>query len=332
MQFTRRKRLGRGTKIVIGVSGLFVGVVAALAAAVLIFVTTVSNTFTAGREVIDDAFPPASSRPAPAADGSRNILLLGSDARGSVAGIGDEGSTGQRTDTIMVVHVPADRKDVQVMSIMRDSWVDVPGHGEAKINAAFSWGGTPLMVQTVEALLGTRIDHVALIGFDGFKDMTDALGGVTVHSEQAFTMEGHHFTEGANHLDGDAALAFVRARYPFADGDYQRVRNQQAFMKAVATTAISQRTLTSPERILAFTDATARHLAVDPGLDFQTLLGLGLSLRDVRAGDIGFFTVPTAGTGMVGDQSVVFVDEERLAALRVALAEDGVTEFAASLR
>lgn len=82
----------------------------------------------------------------------------------------------------MLAHVPADRQHVYLMSIMRDSWVEVPGHGRAKINAAYSWGGVALTTETVEQLLDIRIDHVAEIDFAGFEDMTDALGGVTVDS------------------------------------------------------------------------------------------------------------------------------------------------------
>ena len=81
---------------------------------------------------------------------------------------------------MMLVHIPADRASVQVMSIPRDSWVAVPGHGDAKINAAYSWGGPTLMIQTVEQLTGVRIDHIALTDFNSFVGITDALGGVEI--------------------------------------------------------------------------------------------------------------------------------------------------------
>ncbi|WP_025159509.1 LCP family protein [Leifsonia aquatica] len=317
----------RGTKIALWSSGIFLGVVAALVAAVLLFVTSLANAFNANSGLLADAFPSEGARPAPSADGSMNILLLGSDSRRELAAIGDTEALGQRADTIMVVHVPANRKDVQVMSIMRDSWVDIPGHGKNKINAAFAWGGSSLIVQTVENLLEARIDHVALIGFDGFSDMTNALGGVTVHSEKAFSAHGQEFVQGANYLNGEQALLFVRARYAFADGDYQRVRNQQAFLRAIAEEAISAKTLTSPERIYSFTTATTKHLSVDSGFTFQTMFELGISLRNVRADGITFFTIPTAGTGVVGDQSVVFVDQEKLPGLRKAFAEDTLHAF-----
>lgn len=125
----------------------------------------------------------------------------------------------------MVAHVPEDRSSIQFMSIPRDSWVDIEGHGKAKINAALSYGGLPLAVSTVEGFIGVPINHVAMIDFEGFQLLTDSVGGVDVESSQAFSSGGHSFTEGTNHLDGEAALAFVRARKQFADGDLQRARN-----------------------------------------------------------------------------------------------------------
>ena len=88
---------------------------------------------------------------------------------------------------MMLVHIPADRKGAYVTSIMRDTWLDIPGHGKAKINAAFAYGGVPLAVQTLEGLLDTRIDHVAAIDFEGFKGLTDALGGVEINNPIAFS-------------------------------------------------------------------------------------------------------------------------------------------------
>ena len=165
-----------------------------------------------------------------------NILLLGSDSRGATTSVGAAGVSDQRSDTMMLVHIDADRKNVYVMSIMRDLWVPIPGNGTAKINAALAWGGTPLAIQTVEQLLGARIDHVAIIDFQGLKAMTDALGGVDVDSPVAFTtVKSPHYTfsQGLNHLDGDQALAFARERYAFATADYQRVADQQALLRGI---------------------------------------------------------------------------------------------------
>ncbi|MBM7803613.1 LCP family protein required for cell wall assembly [Curtobacterium luteum] len=277
---------------------------------------------------IDHAFP-SGERPAPV-DGVENILLIGSDSRASLDPNGD-GVTGGRADTLMLLHLPADRKRAYLMSIMRDSWVDIPGHGTAKINAAFSWGGVPLVVRTVEELLDSRIDHVAEIDFAGFRDMTNALGGVTVDSPRAFTArEGDEFVAGPNRLDGDAALAFVRERYAFADADHTRVRNQQAFMRGVLDGALSRGTITNPGRIRAFVDATTRYLSVDAGLDLRTLVDLGWSLRGVRSSDLVTFTMPTAGGGTSSDgQSYVAVNTLAVQSLSQALRSDDVAGWLA---
>src|SRR5690606_2503774 len=142
--------------------------------------------------------------------------------------------TGQRSDVMMLVHIPADRSGVYIMSFPRDLYVDIPGHGKDRINAALAFGGVPLTVTTVENYTGVPIDHVALIDFEGVKSLVDSLGGVEVDVPQDFESGGHRFTEGTQHVDGEQALAFVRARKNFADGDFQRNRNQQSLLKGIA--------------------------------------------------------------------------------------------------
>ncbi|KTR08803.1 LCP family protein [Curtobacterium luteum] len=301
--------------------GSLVGIAAVVAVVAGVFIGGLARSFDSGATTIPDAFP-TGDRPAPT--GAQNILLIGSDSRAALDPDGDR-AAGGRSDTLMLVHVPADRRAVYLMSIMRDSWVHVPGHGEAKINAAYSWGGVPLVVETVEQLLDSRIDHVAEIDFAGFRGMTDALGGVTVQSPKAFETRGHSFTAGPNHLDGDAALTFVRERYAFADADHTRVRNQQAFMRGVVDGVLSKGTITNPGRIQDFVSATSEYLSVDAGLDFRTLVGLGWSLRDVRSSDLVTFTMPTAGGGTSPDgQSYVAVNTLAVQSLSQALRSDDV--------
>ncbi|WP_075201318.1 LCP family protein [Leucobacter japonicus] len=300
---------------------------------IALFGVQLTHSFDGQVEVLTDAevFPDESTRPDVSDRGELNILVLASDSRGDVAEVTeDEESTGQRSDVVMLVHVDAARQHVQVMSLMRDSWVDVPGHGPAKINAAMSWGGTPLAVQTIEQLLGVRIDHVALIGFEGFEQMTDALGGVSVYVPAPFAEGGFRFEQGQTDMQGKQALVFVRQRYAFAAGDFQRVKNQQAFIRALANRAISGGTLTSPTKMAALVDAIARNLSVDRGFTSQRMLEIGFSLGEIRPSNVAYFTVPASGTGMEGDQSVVYIDEAGLAELRDALATDTVDQFAAT--
>lgn len=306
--------------------GSLVGVATVLAVVASVFVGGLARSFDARTDTIEDVFP-GGTRPA-AVDGAENILLIGSDSRRSAGPDGQ--AAGGRSDTLMLLHVPADREAAYLMSIMRDSWVDVPGHGTAKINAAYSWGGVPLVVETVEQLLDARIDHVAEIDFSGFRAMTDALGGVTVRSSTAFDAGRYHFTAGPNRLDGAEALAFVRERHAFADADHTRVRNQQAFMRGVVDGLLSRGTITDPRRIQDFVAATSDHLAVDPGLDFRTLVDLGWSLRDLRPSDLVTFTVPTAGGGTSADgQSYVALNPLAVQSLSRALRSDDLPAWLA---
>lgn len=313
---------------VVATLGSLVGIAVVVAVVASVFVGGLARSYDAGRDVIESPFP-TGGRPA-ASDGAEDVLLIGSDSRSGSNPDGDHRpvDVGGRSDTLMLAHVPADRSAVYLVSIMRDSWVEVPGHGTAKINAAYAWGGVPLTVQTVEQLLDVRIDHVAEIDFAGFAGMTDALGGVTVQSPHAFTTRGHEFVAGANRLDGDAALAFVRERYAFADADFSRVRNQQAFMRGVLDGALSRGTLTNPGRIQDFVTATSTHLAVDAGLDFPALVRLGWSLRDVRSSDLTTFTLPTAGTGTSpGGQSIVHLNALAVGSLSQALRSDDLPQW-----
>lgn len=326
----RRTRWTRRTRVIAITSAILLALVVAPAAAIGLFLTNLLHTFEGQVDLLakSEVFPSDAGRPAASASGALNILVLASDSRGEAAQVTQqEQATGQRSDVMMLVHIDADRKRVQVMSIMRDSWVDVPGHGKAKINAALSWGGTALAVQTVEQLLEVRIDHVALIGFEGFEQMTDALGGVTVNVPAPFQEGGYRFAQGDTEMDGKQALVFVRQRYAFEKGDFQRVANQQAFIRSLADRAISGGTLTNPAKIADLVSAIARNLSVDPGFTAQRMIDIGLSLREIRPSSVQYFTMPATGTGMEGDQSVIYVNELALIDLRRALANDRVPQF-----
>ncbi|WP_150307013.1 LCP family protein [Planctomonas psychrotolerans] len=321
---TARSHWLRNTVIVLVVLVVIgVGIVATYA-------LTLSRTFDTGTEKIAEAFPEETSRPPVlegAAASAQNILLLGSDTRGA---IGEDLATvrGQRSDTIMVLHIPADRENVQVMSIMRDSWVDIPGRGAAKVNSALSYGGVPLAVQTVESLISARIDHVAIIDFEGFKGLTDALGGVDVDNAVAFTRDGHAYPQGVQTLNGEQALGFVRERYSFRDGDFQRARNQQAYIKAVIGKVLSAETLTDPAKISALVGSISPYLRVDNGLNAAYVGGLGLELRSLRSEDITFFTAPTTGTGTSPDgQSIVNLDPVGMAEVQEAFRTDSLESY-----
>lgn len=319
------------------VVGVIVFALVAAAGVALVYLFNLNQTYTDNVTMLDESetFPDVSVRPDPVDEAhadARNILLLGSDIRGDVGDDLDD-IRGQRSDTMMIVHIPADNEGVQVMSIMRDNWVPIPGYGEAKINAALSYGGVPLTVQTIEDIIDVRIDHVAIVDFEGFAGLTDALGGVDVINAVPFTRSGVAYPEGHITLDGESALGFVRERYSFVDGDYQRVRNQQAYLRGLIRGLLSRDTLTDPGKISNMVGAISPYLTVDSGLDGPTIVDLGLRLRDLRAEDIDFFTSPTLGTGTSADgQSIVRPDWDALAQLAEAFRSDNVDEYVATAR
>lgn len=322
------RHLGLALLAVAGVIGvvLFAGVSAMVGS----YTSNLTRTFDSTDKIaVEKVFPEEQVRPVPTVTSAQNILLMGSDTRGGIADDIDD-VTGTRSDTMMVVHVPANRESIQVMSIMRDSWVDIPGYGKAKMNAALAYGGVPLAVQTIEGLIGSRIDRVAIIDFAGFKGITDALGGVEVDNPIAFPsyhMRGKVFEEGTQTLNGAEALAFVRERYAFIDGDYQRVRNQQIFIKGMLRELLSPETLTNPGTMENLVSSMAPYLTLDAGFTSAYAAGLGFALRDIRMENVHFFTMPSTGTGMEGSQSVVYVDWSQLATIQQGFRDDTLSTY-----
>lgn len=303
------------------------------------FIVNLARTYDDKTETIQTAFPEESTRPQKQVpvDGAAaiNILVMGSDSRDAEKlDAVDSSATDQRADSLMIMHVPADRKNVYTISLMRDLWVPIPGHGEAKINAALAFGGVPLMVQTVESLFHQRIDHVAMVDFEGFRGLTDALGGVQVNVSVPFASSGmanQYFAEGPAILNGTQALAFVRERYAFADGDYQRVRNQQAFLKGLIAKVLDAKTLTNPVTISGLVGTISPFVRVDERLDAAAVAGLAMELRNLRQQNMVMFTLPTRGVGTSTDgQSIVLTDPDAVTRIAAAMGRDTLGEFVAA--
>lgn len=288
------------------------------------YVAFLNHTVTSN--VHHQALLPDSSTPAPkrdaAAKNAQNILFIGSDGR---AGLG-----GQRSDVIMLMHVNDARSKVYLVHFPRDLYVSVPGHGKDKINAAFAYGGAPLLVQTLQNLVHVPIDHVAIVGFEGFKAMTDAVGGVDVYAEESSTSPEGNVHRGYNHLNGAAALAFVRERHQLSEGDISRGRRQQAFMKALMLKGLSKDTLTNPLTLAGFIDAGTKNLTVDDGFDMSEMRSEAFALRSLRGSDITFVTAPFSGFGRspVG-ASIDVLNEEGMARLSAALRKDAMASYSA---
>lgn len=257
----------------------------------------------------------------------RNFLLLGSDKR-SEEEAAASGVVGQRSDVMMLVHVSEDGQDVYVMSFPRDLYVDIPGHGKDRINAALAFGGVPLAVSTVENYVGVPIEHVALIDFDGIEGLVDSLGGIEVMVPQSFEANGHQFTEGVQQMNGEQALVFVRQRKQFADGDFQRNRNQQAVLLGIADKLISADTLSDPLKLRDTIAEISPYLTTDDSLTATAMVELGLSMRSVRSNDLYFLSVPHGGPYTTsGGASVVATEEGEMDKLREALREDDMGTY-----
>jgi LCP family protein required for cell wall assembly len=275
-------------------------------------------------------------RPAAQVKGATNILLVGSDSRDPDTK--DDQANAWRADTLILMHVPADHQTAQLVSIPRDLWVVVPksntaacGDGSrAKINASFAFGGLPRAVHTVECLTDVKIDHVMAIDFGGFKEVTDALGGVDLYVDQTITSihKPHRvFTKGMMHMNGEQALDWVRQRKQFPRGDFARMQHQQEFLKAILDKAASSGTLTNPGKLNDFLKSATAAITVDK--DFS-LTDLAVQFRDLRGSNLTFITSPNKGSDMVDGQSVVVSDKEKAIALYQAVAQDKMSEWMAA--
>jgi LCP family protein required for cell wall assembly len=282
-------------------------------------------------ERIPDAFDiPQESRPSLIGGGSMNFLLAGLDSEDS-AGAFEHGDA--RTDAVMILHINDSRDQAYLISIPRDTWVPIPGHGENKINAAYSFGGPSLYVQTVEELTGLRMDHLAVIDWSGFRGLTDALGGVELtFAETVVTWDGTTYEPGTHILSGDQALQYVRERKGLPAGDFDRVKRQQNYLRALMRKLQAGDVLTDPGRLLEVTEAIGNSAKVDDGLAANDFAGLVLSLRDLGADNVTFLTVPTNGTGWAGEASIVVYDKEGADELWDAVRADDVASYLATRR
>ena len=239
----------------------------------------------------------ASPEPAVSGTAGTNWLLVGSDSRQGLSeedldrlGTGGDLGVG-RTDTIMLLHIPF-RGESQLVSLPRDSFVSIPGYGQDKINAAFTYGGPKLLAATVEQNTGLSIDHYAEIGMGGLANVVDAVGGVELCLDQPIIdpLANLDVQAGCQTMDGPTALGYVRTRAtPQADLD--RVQRQREFFGALIESATSPGTLLNPFRLVPLVSETAGTFTVGEGDHVWHLARLALSMR----GGVETTTVPVAG-------------------------------------
>src|SRR5699024_9025789 len=206
-------------------------------------------------------------------------LIAGSDSRGGES-VSDDGTAGARTDTIMLLH-KAPGGNSYLVSLPRDTLVDIPGHGGYKLNAAYSFGGAPLLVETVEDFTGLTVDHYVEIGFDGVSQVVDSVGHVNLCIDQDVDDErsGLVMSEGCHDVGGEQALAFVRARYFDPTADIGRQERQQQFISALMDRATSPSVMLNPATQVRMAGAGSDALTASEGTGIIHVGRMALTAR-----------------------------------------------------
>ena len=258
-----------------------------------------------------------------------NVLLVGSDTRetatGDIAdatGKGDEGTAGQRSDTIMVLHIDPKQQKAAILSIPRDLYVSIPGNGSDKINAAFSIGGPPLLIRTIKDTLGVDINHYVEVDFAGFERIVNTIGGVKVyvdHPARDF-MTGLDIPQaGCNELDGYQALAFVRSRYyetyerglwvPGSNSDLDRIARQQDFIRRIMKKAVSAG-LSNPLTLNRLINIGVDNVRVDQQMSTKDITTVARRFRSIDPDTVDMLTLPTTD-GFAGGAAVQLLDTKK---------------------
>jgi len=278
-----------------------------------------------------DALAPAHKIADTADTPGRTYLVVGSDSRSDLTQaerkrLGTGSAAGQRTDTIMLLHVPSGGGPTVLISVPRDSYVSIPGRSQKnKINAAYAFGGAPLLVRTVEKATGLRIDDYVETGLGGFADIVDAIGGVRLCPKRNMNDKDAHINlkKGCQQMDGKTALGYARARKSDPRGDLGRVERQRETLAAIASKTLSPGTLLQPWRSFPAAKAGGGALTVDEGTSPLALARFVLAMRAVSGGNGLSLTVPIGNPNLstnVG--SAVQWDRTQALALFTALQKD----------
>lgn len=331
-RFPGPRRPRRRARLVLWIAG---GSFAALlvGAVVVVVVVVAAGQLTSNVHRIPGVFSglnPSSRPSVPAGyQHSVTILVAGSDYRTTGSGPDTSFAPGsQRSDVLMLVHIDSDGQHVSVVSIPRDSWVPVPGHGMMKINAALSLGGPSLMIKTVENLTGVRIDHYAVLDFGGFQTIVQVLGGVQVTIAAATSEGGVNFHRGVNNLDPAQALAYVRQRYGLPGGDLSRIQRQQNLIRAVLAKVASEHLVSDPMAAYRLLSSVHDVLSVDSTFSDSDLASLALQMSRLSSGSFTYLTAPVRGFGTEQGQDVVYLNQQDCATLWTAISHDAVAIWA----
>ncbi|MFO7293066.1 MAG: LCP family protein [Acidimicrobiia bacterium] len=280
------------------------------------------TAFRENAQSLEEVVPELDARPAGPTE-PMYFLLIGSDSREGVDAKQFGDFKGARGDVVMVARVDPDQGKAQILSIPRDTWVPIEGHGEGKINAAYAYGGPALMVKTVRDLIGVPIHHYVEVDFAGFQALVDEIGGVEMDFENPARDPKSKLDvpAGTVVLDGYQALAYARSRYyqELRDGqwvsvdatDIGRTQRQQALVLAILKRLKRPATLAETGDIVA---SIAQHMTVDAALAESSLTQLAFSLREIGPSDIETATLPTVGATR-GGASIQVLEQPAAAAV-----------------
>jgi LCP family protein required for cell wall assembly len=244
--------------------------------------------------------------------GPMNILVVGSDSRAKEKYDASDPSSskaavqGERSDTIMLMHIPETMDRGYAISFPRDAFINIPpvkgkwNGGKNKLNSAMAYGGVPHLVKTLQAFTGLTIDHVVMVDFSGLRKITDAVGGVDVYIDRQ-TVDPYRpsrvFPKGLNHLDGKTAEAYVRQRKGLKNNDYDRMKRQQQYLHALMTKVVQSGVVTNPRKLDKLLMAVIESITVDQSLPVKDL---AFAMKKLRPSDVTFMTIPMIGGQKMG--------------------------------
>jgi LCP family protein required for cell wall assembly len=270
----------------------------------------------------------------PVAGSGTNWLIAGSDSRVGLTPAEEHALStgsdigGSRSDTILILHIPSGGGKPLLISLPRDSWVPIPGYGDNKLNAAYSFGGPKLLAETVQNVTGLRIEHYMEVGFGGFVGVVNAVGGVHMCIQVPLhdPASGLNINKGCQTLNGAQALGYVRDRHNFAQQDLQREEDQRLFLKALLSKMTSPGVILNPFALIPAADGAAATLTVDSGTSLRNLASAAFALRNPES-----TTVPIATANYVTPTGQDAVEWNRTQALALFRALNDGTPIPAGL-
>jgi LCP family protein required for cell wall assembly len=232
-----------------------------------------------------------------------------------------------RSDLVMLLHLTSDHRALFVISLPADSIVDIPGVGPGTVSDAATAGGPRLVARTVEELTGTRLDRLAVLDLNAYREVVDVLGGVVVTVPRAVC----GLPTGPRRFDGQAALDYIGLQPCMPRKDLDRVERQQSLVRALMRGAVDGGTITRPLALNRMLRSTARHLALEDDFSYPRMLGLLWSMRHLRTSNTTFLTVPVAAQPLATQDGTdyVLLDEAADGELWTALREDRLAEYVA---